>query len=246
VRSLEGVRAILFDYGNTLIAYGEREDRLVTDAFHRSLVRHGAPGDPEIFRRGVRAITGELIERATATGREVRRTEKIERVLERFGLPVTEETVEDGVRAISRAFVDAIEAPADLVPLLERLGARYRLALLSNYFLADPLHESLRKIGIERLLDPRVVSADIGWCKPHPRAFEPALAGLALEPAAVLMVGDNLTADVAGAAALGLRTAHTREHRSGALPYGRPEGNGVEPDVEVASLAELETLLMDT
>jgi HAD superfamily hydrolase (TIGR01549 family) len=188
-------------------------------------------------------VTGPLIERATETGREVERHEKAVGVFERLGVPVTEDLVEGSVRAMRRGFISAIEAADDLVPRLERLRERYRLGLLSNYFMADAIHESLRKIGIDRLLEPRVVSADIGWCKPHPKAFEPALAGLGLAPSEVLMVGDNLTADIAGASALGLRTAHIREHLDGALPYGRPEGNGVEPDVTVDSLAELEELL---
>jgi putative hydrolase of the HAD superfamily len=244
VSRLADLRAILFDYGNTLIRYGKREDAIVVGGFHGSLVERGVDVDPERFRVTVKSITAELIDRATTTGREVRRAEKVERVLEALELPAEPETVEACLAAISRAFVDAIEAPDGLVARLMRLGERYRLALLSNFFLSDPIHDSLRKIGIDGLLDPRVVSAEIGWCKPHPRAFEPALEAIGLPPEQVLMVGDNLTADIAGGRAVGMRTAHTREHLDGALPYGRPEGNGVEPDVTVASLAELERLLL--
>jgi putative hydrolase of the HAD superfamily len=238
------VRAILFDYGNTLIRYGRREDAIVVGGFRDELAARGHAVDRERFRGTVASVTAELIDRATTTGREVRRTEKVERVLEALEIPVEPATVEGCIAAISRAFVEAIEPPDGLVPRLTRLRERYRLALLSNFFLADPIHDSLRKIGIDGLLDPRVVSAEIGWCKPHARAFGPALEAIGLPPEQILMVGDNLTADVAGGRACGLRTAHTLEHLEGALPYGRPEGNGAEPDVTVASLAELERLLL--
>jgi HAD superfamily hydrolase (TIGR01549 family) len=239
-----GVRGILFDYGNTLIAYGHREDGIVTSALHDCLKEHGAPVDPVVFLETNRAVTGELIDRATETGREVRRGEKVERLLEAFDLTVTEDVVEVALTAISQAFVFAIESSEELVPRLERLAARFQIGLLSNYYLAEPIHESLRKIRIEPLLDPLVVSADIGWCKPHEKAFMPALSAFPMDPSEVLMVGDNLTADIFGAAAVGMRTAHTREFLDGALPYGTPEGRGVTPDITVESLAELETLLL--
>jgi putative hydrolase of the HAD superfamily len=241
---LAGVRALLFDYGNTLIRFGQREESIVMDAFHRVLLPLGGPEDRDEFRARVVAITSELIDRATTTGREVRRDEKVVRVLEAFDLATDPETVEPILETIGDAFVRSIESASDLVPRLTRLRERYALGLLSNYFLAEPIHASLRKIGIEDLLEPRVVSADIGWCKPHPNAFEPAIRGLGLPPEQILMVGDNLTADVGGGSAVGLRTAHIREHLGTALPYGRPEGDGAKPDVSVDSLAELERLLL--
>jgi putative hydrolase of the HAD superfamily len=241
---LRGVRGLLFDYGNTLIPFGRREDRIVTGALHDHLKGHGAPSDPEVFHEVTRNVTARLIDRATETGREVRRGEKVECILEALDLPDSEEIVEGALTAISQAFVFAIEASEDLVPRLERLAERFQVGLLSNYFLAEPIRESLRKIRVEPLLNPLVVSADIGWCKPHRKAFEEALAGFHMDPAEVLMVGDNLTADVFGAAEMGMRTAHTREFVDGALPYGAPEGRGVRPDVTVESLAGLEGLLL--
>jgi putative hydrolase of the HAD superfamily len=240
---LRGIRGILFDYGNTLIRYGTREDTLVTDAFHGYLVGRGADVGRAAFGETVRTVTARLIDRATETGVEVRREEKVVDVLTALELPTGEDHVEGALGAISEAFVSAVEATEDLVPRLGRLGERYQLGLLSNYFLGDPLHESIRRLGLEELLDPRVVSADIGWCKPHPRAFEAALSGFSCAPGEVLMVGDNLTADVGGAAAMGMPTVHTTEWKQGALHYGRPEGDGARPDFTVGSLAELEELL---
>jgi putative hydrolase of the HAD superfamily len=241
--ALRGLRGILFDYGNTLIRYGRREDGLVIDAFHGHLRRRGLRVDRETFGEVVGRVTAVLIDRATRTGREVKREEKVLGVLTALGWPADPEGVESSLEAIRAAFVDAIEPVPDLVPRLTRLGERFQLGLLSNYFLARPIHDSMRKIGIDTLLEPRVVSAELGWCKPHRKAFEAALAGFDGAPGEVLMVGDNLTADVGGGAAMGMRTAHTTEWKAGALDYGRPGGDGVRPDVTVGSLAELEERL---
>lgn len=51
---------------------------------------------------------------------------------------------------------------------------------------------------------PGVFSNELGVAKPHERMFAAACASLELPPAAVLHVGDNATADVAGARAAGL------------------------------------------
>jgi putative hydrolase of the HAD superfamily len=241
---LAGVEAVLFDYGNTLVPYGKREDRIVVDAFHAAVRPHGAPEDIEAFREVVRSVTARLIDRATTTGREVRREEKVVDVLEALGLPAETAVVEEALEAITRAFVLAVRAPSGVAGTLERLAGQYRLGLLSNYFLAEPIHESLRENGLEGYLDPRIVSAEIGWCKPHARAYGPALAALDVPAERVLMVGDNLTADVGGAGALGCLTAHITEHLDGALPYGRPEGDGAEPTVRISQLSELQGLLL--
>jgi len=242
--ALRNVRGLLFDYGNTLIRYGRREDGLVMEAFYDHVLGRGHAVERDAFFAVVREVTGRLIARATATGVEVDRTEKVREVLGGLDLPADDETIDGSLTAISAAFVDAIESSDELIPRLTRLGERFQLGLLSNYYLGPPIHDSLEKIGIAGLLEPRVVSADIGWCKPHPKAFEAAVKGFDCAPGEILMVGDNLTADIAGGKKAGLLTAHTSEHLDGALDYGSPQGDGTKPDVSVASLAELETLLM--
>ena len=53
-------------------------------------------------------------------------------------------------------------------------------------------------------------SAQTGYEKPHPQAFRNVLAWLP-EPEAVWMIGDNYTADVLGAQAVGLPGILVRE-----------------------------------
>jgi ribonucleotide monophosphatase NagD (HAD superfamily) len=75
--------------------------------------------------------------------------------------------------------------------------------------------------------------------KPSPEFFRLALDTAAAAPAAALVVGDDLGADVAGAQAVGLRAVLVRTGK-GAEPAG---GEPAEPDAVLDSVAGLPGLL---
>ena len=62
----------------------------------------------------------------------------------------------------------------------------------------------LRLAGIDGCFADCFVSDDIGFEKPDPRFFEVCCRRSGLAPGDLLMVGDSLTADIAGAAAAGI------------------------------------------
>jgi putative hydrolase of the HAD superfamily len=92
------------------------------------------------------------------------------------------------------------EVPAALGALR---AAGLRLIVVSNWDVS--LHEALAQTGLAPLLDGAISSAEAGVAKPAPAIFARALAlagGIA--PAAAVHIGDDLTADVAGARAAGI------------------------------------------
>ncbi len=95
---------------------------------------------------------------------------------------------------------------------LGELDPQYRLAVLSNTRAAtrSDISVELDRLGVGRHFRAIVTSTDIGWRKPHPLAFESALAALQSTAATCVMVGNELDADVAGAKAMGMRTVHFR------------------------------------
>lgn len=52
----------------------------------------------------------------------------------------------------------------------------------------------------------RFAAADVGFLKPHPVIFQHALACTGTKPETSVFVGDNLTADIAGANRIGMKT----------------------------------------
>ena len=62
-------------------------------------------------------------------------------------------------------------------------------------------------MGIDGFFDVVSLSNDLAMAKPSPAIFHHTLDALEVEPACALHVGDNPAADVAGAAAVGMKTA---------------------------------------
>ncbi|WP_157596692.1 HAD family hydrolase [Streptacidiphilus rugosus] len=90
----------------------------------------------------------------------------------------------------------------DTVAVLEELaGTGWRHIVVSNH--VPELDALMEALGLRPYFEAVVNSALTGWEKPNPRIFEAALQQ-AGHPERVWMVGDNPTADIAGAHAAGI------------------------------------------
>jgi putative hydrolase of the HAD superfamily len=84
-------------------------------------------------------------------------------------------------------------------------SAGLRLAVVSNS--EGTVRAVLDDIDLLRYIDTVVDSWDVGVSKPDPAIFQVALARLNVAAAEAIMVGDTPATDIAGARAVGLRTA---------------------------------------
>ena len=120
---------------------------------------------------------------------------------------------------------------SDVVPALEQLGARYRLATLCNG------NADLGTIGIAHHFEVTLHAAALGCAKPDARAYRALADALTLEPAEILFVGDEPQADVVGPRKAGMQTVWV--NRGGiAWPGDLPAADHV-----IADFHELVTLL---
>jgi putative hydrolase of the HAD superfamily len=104
----------------------------------------------------------------------------------------------------------------DSLPALAQLSAHgWTHALLSNH--VPELPAMLRHLGLAESLACMFNSAETGYEKPHPQAFRLALAAFP-HAHAVYMIGDNPTADIEGAASVGLPGILVRKPHPG-VPY---------------------------
>ena len=234
------IRAVLFDYGNTLIEFGPPQVEHEYGALVRTLtgmfgscdagrlraVRDRqivAPFSDDYRESDFRAICGELIQ-------------------ELYRFVPTEEHVDALVKARYASFLHVVELPDGVVPVLRTLGQRYRLALISNYPNSASILDSLAKIGLTEMFEAIVISGTVGYVKPHPRPFEVTLEQLRLAPGDCVYVGDNWLADVQGAKRIGMQAIHTSQY----APYERfdPADGDYEPDARITHLSELIPLLL--
>jgi HAD superfamily hydrolase (TIGR01549 family) len=96
----------------------------------------------------------------------------------------------------------------DVLSTLQELQTRsYQLGVVTNrYWGGDAFREDLQRMGLLTYLDydRMAISADLHIRKPNPDIFFYALNACNADAKTTMMIGDSLTADVAGAQQLGL------------------------------------------
>lgn len=124
-----------------------------------------------------------------------------------------------------------------VVELLKDLRARYPLGLITNG-LKEAQRPRLEMAGITDYFDPIVVSDEIGVAKPDPAFFSYAHERLQhdIPKESVLVVGDNLHADVQGAIEFGYQGCW--------ISHGRRPSSDIVPDLSLANVLELRKHLL--
>ena len=239
---LDRIEAVVFDYGNTVIPFGREEIARLDAALQRGLGAFYPM--PEIQavaavrdRNRMTPYLGDPPQYIENDLGEITRG----LVHELYDTEPDADTVAKLIDVRYRAFLDVLETPAYVDPLLARLSARYRLALLSNYPSGRSIRAGLTKGGIGHHFETVVVSGDLGVCKPHPRTFEAVEKELNLRPEALLYVGDNWLADVQGAKRAGWQMVHTRQWQPPEVFARDPEDFA--PDTVIQHFTDLGTLL---
>ena len=260
---LGGIRAITFDFGNTLVRVSREGLRAVTErtAVEASVVL--GLGDPAAFRAAWSDERDRQFREEVPAFREVDLHQRAIRILARLrgmvspgpherwddvaaaGIAQPAE-VEAVVDAYSRAFVETMPPVEGASELLAALAGRgFRLAILSNWPLAATIDRYVAGAGWDRHLAGIFVSQRIGTIKPHPAIFAFAADALDTPPGAILHVGDDWAADVVGAREAGWRVAYLRGQQADTpLPTSTRNGD-LAPDLELDRLTDLASRVAD-
>ena len=244
------IRAVVFDLFDTLVdlslqnlprvEIGGRSIPSTARALHQAVATHSEIG----FERFIAVLTEvdrALRETRYARGLELPTLERFEAVVDRLGIDAPElpgvltETHMGMIR-------EQISVPENHKQVLDDLACRVRLGLCSNFSHSAMALGLLDDCGLRVHLDALVISDAIGIRKPRAEIFEAVLAELGVAPEETLHVGDSLSADIAGAALLGIHTAWITRRiadREAALRVHE----GPSPDCVIADLSEIEGLL---
>jgi FMN phosphatase YigB (HAD superfamily) len=202
------IEAVTFDFWNTIARV---PTGAMNEARRRAVARACASSDVKVEAELLVASleeVGLLWGRSWAAGRHLPPREAAETLVRALG-------VEGAAREmVAEAFVGAgREVELELAPgigaCLEALGERgVRLGIVCDVGFSggELLRELLAEQGLLDHFSGWAFSDEVGHYKPSPWIFEAALGALGAEPAAALHVGDLRRTDVAGAAALGMRT----------------------------------------
>jgi len=127
-----------------------------------------------------------------------------------------------------------IEGAREIVPALQ---AKYRLALITNG-LRDVQRPRLAGSAIGDCFAEVIISEEVGAAKPDPAIFDAAFERLGRPPRTnVLVIGDSLSSDIAGARGYGLDTCWYN-------PTGTARPADATSTYEIHHLSELARLLL--
>lgn len=222
------VRAVLFDYGMTLVTFERPEAALL--AAYAAIAELLDAGDNRPRLRADELLTGvhARVEAAVSAHDVGGSLDEIDldpvylAAYAGLGVALEPEELDSVQRLEQRAWFSGVQLGDGVINALEWLHARgIRTGICSNApYHAATLREQLAHLGIDRLVSSATFSADAGSRKPSQAFFERALEDLVAEPASTVMVGDRLDEDVIGAQRVGMRGVLLRQHRVEADPDG--------------------------
>ena len=222
-RSLEGVRACVFDAYGTLFDFASAAARCPDVPEDRRQALTALWRERQCQYTWLRTLEDRYADFWQVTG------EALDFALDSLGLSPS---LHERLMELYLGLEPFPEVPAVLVTLRER---GFRTAILSNGTLAM-LEALVRRSGLEAMFDA-VLSADaVGAFKTHPDVYQYALDSLDLPASAIAFQSSNAW-DAHGASDFGMRVVWCNR-------YGqRRERLPGSPDFEIASLAELPALL---
>lgn len=204
------VRGVIFDLGGTLISsHPEPEpdrERRQSAAIARLAADELGFRTPEALAErllSLRSEHGALTERDLV---ERRARDTIATAFRDAGLAVTDDLLERAERLLFELDRGRPLYPAARELLATLRGHKLRIGLISNWSSHWIVADIVAATGIGEFFSPLISSASFGRIKPHPSIFQHVLDVWRLNAADVVMVGDTLATDIAGAERVGMRS----------------------------------------
>jgi HAD superfamily hydrolase (TIGR01549 family) len=201
------VKAVLFDFYNTLASYyPPREDFYINacrefgiDVEAKALYTSLSIAD--IFYRNENSRSP--IEKKSAEEQINFYIEYITRIIGGAGVKISSDSAIK-ILAKIKEYKWEFKIYTDALPTLKILKERSLiLGLISN--VAQDMEATYVKLGLQPYLDFKVTSAEVGYDKPRPEIFLAALKKAAVKPEQALYIGDQYQIDIVGAQGVGIQ-----------------------------------------
>lgn len=192
------MKSILFDYGGTL----DSDGTTWPERFHAIYKEEGIDAPQDRFDRAFYDADDALAGRFPLMGLSLEQTLRLQVASVLNDLAPQKQ--DSAPRIVERFLADCRSHFKRNRPMLERLGRRYRLGIVSNFY--GNLRGILDSEDLLGLFQTVADSGVLGVRKPEPAIFHHALKELGSSSADCVMVGDSLPRDMRGAE--GLKMAH--------------------------------------
>ena len=241
------IRAVLFDYGHTLITYA-RPHEAVDAVYERIAELLAEAGHRRAEAAELVRDVHDRIEAVVAAHEHGDHLREIDLVAEErrawldAGFSLSDELLDRVTAMVQEAWWNGIIVAPGVVPTVTLLRERgLRIGICSNApYRPASMRAQLEHLGIAPLVDAAVFSADIGWRKPAEQIFSAALEAIGATASETVMIGDRSREDVAGAHAVGMTAIRLREHSD-----DDRGGTGTRPEAVLDRLIDLPKTLFD-
>jgi HAD superfamily hydrolase (TIGR01509 family) len=191
------VKAVLFDYGFTLVTYRFPAEALI-EAMEE--VRGWLGSDPPTALQIVQNVLAPIDAQLPELGRSEDEVDYLAFYADgwrRAGFDLPSATLYRILDLECRCWDGTVRLADDAISTLDELARRnLRTAICSNApFPPEMMHRQLQRVGVADHVDAIVLSSEVGRRKPAPEIYRAALGRLQVEPGQALFVGDQLVED---------------------------------------------------
>jgi len=230
------IRHILFDLGGTLM-HSRGDWSPILESADLALTNKLQEYDIDLDSRVFRTRLHEYYDQREQDFRETTYHFVLRELLEELGYAEVEEPV---IRSALDAMFSTTQTnwilEEDTLATLQKLKSQeYHLGIFSNAGDDKDVQELIKSFGIRSYFDFVLTSAACYYRKPHPRAFEIALAQWSISPNDAAMIGDSLQADIYGAKNLDMQTIWITRRAQ----YKVDDEQRIKPDFSLQGLSEL-------
>ena len=176
----------------------------------------------ELYSEGLEAVHVRLL-RGEMSQNEAR-TVRVQQLLATYGIELDDEQALAEYVRFRQDYDAACRVVAGTHELLQQLlGDGLRLAVITNNLVAEQTAK-LRQLALDAYFDVVSISEEVGVTKPDPEIFHVTLERLRLPVDRVVLVGDSLESDIAGALGVGMRCVwlDRQPERGRQAPVGVP------------------------
>ena len=207
------------------------------EALAASLRQHGIELGAEVFR----ARLQEYYQQRDKDFYETTYHLVLRELLKELGhAEVAESVLRSALDALYAVTQSNWELESDTIETLKALKSEgYQLGIFSNAGDNKDVQDLIETFGIRKYFDFVLTSAACFYRKPHPRAFEMALAQWNAQPNEAAMIGDSLEADIVGAKNLNITSIWITRRAK----FKDEDMRRIQPDFSLRKLSELPATL---
>ncbi len=230
------IRHLLFDLGGTLMHSGEEWAQVFKagdDALSKKLAEYDIDLKSSVFRNRIH----EYYAQRDKDFQETTYHFVLRQLLTELGhVDVDESILRSALDALFEVTQKNWVLESDALEMIQQLKSQnFHLGILSNAGDDKDVQTLVEGFNIRSHFDFVLTSAACFYRKPHPRAFELALAHWSIAPTEAIMIGDSLEADILGAQALDMKTIWITRRAQ----FRNEDMQRIKPDFSLRKLNEL-------